>query len=90
MTSDITQQQRLSNKIKRKEGAAQVDYLTKLFIFLIYKKCFVYQNQGENFKRRSTFNQSNQRKTGNGPCNTKQSNTKQETLSYSQLRSLTH
>ena len=35
MTSDITQQQRLSNKIKRKEGAAQVDYLTKLFIFLI-------------------------------------------------------
>ena len=40
MTSDITQQQRLSNKIKRKEGAAQVDYLTKLFIFLIYKKMF--------------------------------------------------
>ena len=81
MTSDITQQQRLSNKIKRKEGAAQVDYLTKLFIFLIYKKCFVYQNQGENFKRRSTFNQSNQRKTGNGPRNTKQ-----ETLSYSPRR----
>lgn len=85
MTSDITQQQRLSNKIKRKEGAAQVDYLTKLFIFLIYKKCFVYQNQGGNFKRRSTFNQSNQRKTGNGPRNTKQ-----ETLSYNPLRSLTH
>ena len=30
MTSDITQQQLLSNKIKWKEGAAQVDYLTKL------------------------------------------------------------
>lgn len=85
MTSHITQQQRLSNKTKWKEGAAQVDYLTKLFISLIYKKCFVYQNKGENFKRRSTFNHSNQRKTGNGPRNTKQSNTKQETLIYSPL-----
>ena len=34
MTSDITQQQRLSNKTKWKEGAEQVDYLTKLFISL--------------------------------------------------------
>lgn len=43
MTSDITQQQRLSNKHKQ-------------------KKSFVYQNKGENFKRRSTFPQYNQRK----------------------------
>lgn len=85
MTSHITQQQRLSNKTKWKEGTAQVDYLTKLFISLINKKCFVYQNKGENFKRRCTFNQSNQRKTGNGLRNTKQSNTKQETLIYSPL-----
>lgn len=61
MTSDITQQQRLSNKHKR-------------------KKSFVYQNKGENFKRRPTFPQYNQRKTGNGPRNTKQ-----ETVIYSPL-----